>query len=355
MLISILRESKKDAKGREVENRVILTPPLITTLKKECPKAEIIVEADAGKKIGFTDEDYLNAGAKKIVSHEQALSADLVLGVKETKLEDFNKLKKNIFMSYQHFAESRERTKAALDSGAAFICLETMEKEIDGRKTFPCLAPMSEAAARVVVRHADWFALLSKHIIGSGLSQTGFKNLKVMILGAGTVGRTAAKEFGNRGYEVHLIDRPNLKKLSQSIEGAFFAVSSMYTSGINPEKLITKELLKKMTPGGCVYPVDIDQGGGIEGAFLTSLLEPFELKKIEGTEVYCFAPPNLPSLGARTTSEALGTAILPYLIEIINMGLDKAKEKNTTIRTGVNITERKITHPGLANLSPKQL
>jgi len=344
MIISILRESKKDALGREVENRVVLIPSLITKLS---PIAEVWVESGAGEKIDFKNDNYLKAGAKKIVSHNEALTADLVLGVKETKLEDFGKLKGNIFMSYQHFAESRERTNSALNSGATFICFETMEIQKDGRPYFPCLAPMSEAAARILVRHADWFALLSKRTIGSGLSQTGLKNLRVTILGAGTVGRTAAGEFGNRGYEVHLIDRPNLKKLPSSIKDSFFAVSSMYTSGRSPEKLITKGLLKTMTTGGCVYPVDIDQGGGIEGAFQTSILEPFDLKIIGGTEVYCFAPPNIPSLGARTTSEALGSAILPYIIEIANSGLEKAAENNPTIKTGINIIKGRIIHPGL--------
>ncbi len=350
MKISVLRESKVDASGREVENRVILTPSLVAELTGACPAVEIQVERGAGSKIGFTDDDYLKAGVQKIASRMEALSADLILGVKETRLEDYKDLNRNIFMSYQHFAESRERTQAAIDSGATFICLETMEKGIDGKKTFPCLAPMSEAAARVVVRHADWFALVSKKIIGSGLSQTDCKNLKVVILGAGNVGRTAAREFGNRGYEVHLIDRDNLEKLPRSIAGAFFAVSSMYTSGIKPQKLITKELLKTMLPGGCVYPVDIDQGGGIEGVFQTSILEPFDLKKIEGTEVFCFAPPNLPSLGARTTSEALGETVLPYVIEIINSGLDTAAKQDPTIKSGINISSGKITHSGLASV-----
>jgi alanine dehydrogenase len=346
MEIAVLRESKKDAQGREVENRVVLTPPLLATLKKDAPGAKILVEAGAGEKIGYSNGDYLKAGALKIVPHDEALRADLVVGVKETKTEDFPKLNKNIFFSYQHFAESKERTEAARNSGATFVCFETMEKEVGGKITFPCLAPMSEAAARVVVRHADWFALHSKRTIGCGLSQTGMKNLRVTIVGAGTVGRTAAKEFSARGYEVHMLDRPNLHKLPSSIKGSFFVVSSMYSAGRCPEKMVTKALLNEMAPGGCAYPVDIDQGGGIEGVFVTSVLEPFDLKKIEGTEIFCFAPPNLPSLGARTTSDALGSAVLPYIIEIANRGLAEAS-KNPTIRTGINIQNGELIHPGI--------
>jgi alanine dehydrogenase len=328
MKIAVLRESKLDAAGREVENRIILVPGQVLKLSKV---AEVLIEKNAGLKSGYPDAEYEKTGAR-IISHDEALSADLILGVKETKEEDFPKLKKNIFMSFQHFAESQKRTQLAQKTGATFVCLETIEVEIEGKKRFPCLAPMSEAAARVVARHADWFALHSLKTIGWG------KKLKAVILGAGMVGQTAAHELGLRGYEVHLIDRVSLKKLPSSIAGAAFAVSSMYNAGRSPEKLITKELLMTMLPGGCVYPVDIDQGGGIEGAMQTSILEPFNLPKIPGTEIFCFAPPNLPSLGARTTSEALGAAILPYVLDII---------KGKMPPGGINIENGKIIHPGL--------
>jgi alanine dehydrogenase len=126
----------------------------------------------------------------------------------------------------------------------------------------------------------------------------------------------------------------------------------MYTSGKRPEKMVTMDLLKTMLPGGCVYPIDIDQGAGVEGVIETSILEPFELPVIPGTEVFFFAPPNIPSMGARTTSEALGTVILPYLIEIINKGLEKAAEDNPVIKSGINIKDGKIAHPGLATVFP---
>lgn len=102
--------------------------------------------------------------------------------------------------------------------------------------------------------------------------------------------------------------------------------------------MISRELFKTMLSGGCVYPVDIDQGGGIEGAVQTSILEPFNLPKISGTDIFCFAPPNLPSLGARTTSEALGSVIFPYVLEIL---------KGKMPPGGINIQAGKIVHPGL--------
>lgn len=379
--IAVLRESKTDSKGREVENRVILTPRLIKEIRSSCKTIEVFVEKEAGTKIDFTNASYEEAGAK-IVPHEEALKQDLVLGIKETKQADFKKLSGNTWLSFQHFAQSKERTEEALKTSkekeTTFITLETMQSEKDGHPFFPCLAPMSEAAAKIIARHADEYALLSKKIITSGLPETGLHGTKVTILGGGSVGKTAAEEFSERGCEVFLLEKlPNRAKalekyfrsheirfpkvkvfeatpqnLRSTIRDSLFLVSAMYNSGKKPEKIVTVDLLKTMIPGGCVYPVDIDQGAGVDGVVETSILEPFDLPVIPGTEVFFFAPPNLPSMGARTASEALGTVVLPYVIEIINKGLDRAAEENPVIRTGINIKGGKIVHSGLASVFP---
>jgi alanine dehydrogenase len=379
--IAVLRESKTDSKGREVENRVILTPRLIKEIRSSCKTIEIFVEKEAGTKIDYPNSAYKEAGAK-IAEHEEALKQDLVLGIKETKQADFKKINDTIWISFQHFAQSRQRTEQALktskEKGTTFITLETMGTEKDGHPFFPCLAPMSEAAAKIIARHADEYALLTKKIITSGLPETGLHGVKVTVLGGGSVGRTAAEEFSERGCEVSLLEKnPSLTKalakyfksheirfpkvkvfeatpqnLRSSIRDSFFLVSAMYTSGKKPEKIVTVDLLKTMVPGGCVYPVDIDQGAGVEGVVETSILEPFDLPAIPKTEVFFFAPPNLPSMGARTASEALGTVVLPYVIEIINKGLDRAAQENPAIRTGINIKDGKIVHSGLASVFP---
>jgi len=379
--ISVLRESKVDSQGREIENRVIFTPYLVKEIKLKCQTVEVFVEKDAGLKIDFANASYEGAGAK-IATHDEALSRDLILAVKETETNDFEKLRNNIWVSFQHFAQSKQRTELALqtskEKGTLFIALETMQEEREGIPFFPCLAPMSEAAAKIIARHADEYALLTKKIITSGLPETGLHGAKVTILGGGSVGKTAAEEFSERGCEVTLLEKvparveflgkyfktheirfPKVKvfevtpeNLRISIRDSLFLLSAIYTSGKKPEKLVTVDLLKTMIPGGCVYPVDIDQGGGVEGVIETSLLEPFNLPVIPGTEVFFFAPPNLPSMGARTASEALGTVLLPYVNEILNQGLEKAAEENPVIKSGINIQNGKIVHPGLASVFP---
>ncbi len=339
--LAVLKEHKTDQKGREIENRVIFLPSQISEIHGHCPDLEILVESGAGQKIDIDDEAYKSAGAS-ICTHEEALIQDLVVGVKETRPDDFSLLRDNLFISFQHFAKSRDRTAAAQSTQTTYIALETMELKKEGQSHFPCLTPMSEAAAKIVARHADEFAVLKKKIITSGMDETGLHGAKVTIIGGGVAGRTAAQEFAERGCEVFLLEKnqerirelskyfaanrirfpkvnilgstsPNLKA---AISGSLFLVSAVYTAGICPDKLVTRDLLLRMEPGGCVYPIDIDQGGAVEGITETSILDPFDLPLFPGTAIHYFAPPNLPSLGAKTTSEALGKMVLPYLIKI---------------------------------------
>jgi alanine dehydrogenase len=375
--LSILKEHKTDQLGREIENRVIFLPSQIREISESCPGLKILVEEGAGQKIDIGDEAYQAAGAA-ICSHGQALCQDLVVGVKETRLDDFPGLRDNIFVSFQHFAKSRERTIAARSTKATYLALETMERIKDGQSHFPCLTPMSEAAAKIVARHADEFAILKKKIITSGMDETGLHGAKTAIIGGGAAGRTAAEEFAARGCEVFLLEknRERIKELikhfssnrsrfpkvavmessprnlQEAIRGALFLVSAVYVAGICPEKLVTKDMLRGMEPGGCVYPIDIDQGGAVEGVTETSILDPFDLPLFPGTAIHYFAPPNLPSLGAKTTSEALGKMVLPYLIEIIEKGLDQAMQADPVIASGMNIRQGRIVHGGLATVFP---
>jgi alanine dehydrogenase len=171
--LSVLRESKVDAQGREVENRVIFIPSLLKEIKTKCPKIEIYVEKDAGAKIDFPNHAYEEVGAK-IVSHDEALTKDFVLGVKETRIEDFPKLRDNLWLSYQHFAQSKERTELAVkeskEKGTIFMALETMEETREGHPFFPCLA--SEALGTMVLPYVV-------EIINQSLEKAAEENLTI--------------------------------------------------------------------------------------------------------------------------------------------------------------------------------
>jgi H+-translocating NAD(P) transhydrogenase subunit alpha len=72
------------------EARVALTPESIKKLAAS--GAEVVVEAGAGVKAGFPDEEYKNAGAS-LSGHGAVLEADVFACVNRPELDDLNKLK----------------------------------------------------------------------------------------------------------------------------------------------------------------------------------------------------------------------------------------------------------------------
>ena len=64
------------------ETRVALTPDCISMLTKE--GYEVLVEADAGKLSGFTDEQYIKSGAEIISTNKELWDrANIIVKVKE--------------------------------------------------------------------------------------------------------------------------------------------------------------------------------------------------------------------------------------------------------------------------------
>src|SRR5438094_640519 len=131
MRIGIPREIK------DGEFRVALTPRGVAALRN------VVVEPGAGLGVGFTDADYVAAGA----TLGDAWACDLVVKVKELQPPEYAKLRRGqTVFGFQHFAPEPEMLEAALASGATFIAYETVGQH-EGR--LPILAPMSAIAGRL--------------------------------------------------------------------------------------------------------------------------------------------------------------------------------------------------------------
>lgn len=340
------------------------------------PKVPIFVATGAGFGINVSDSDYRALGAK-ILKREKILQLPFVIGVKETQPGDHKIMGPGIHMTYEHFAESLDRTIKAIhtseERSVAFIALETMMKvdEKNNRRTFPTLAPMSIAAAEIVAQLLPWHFLQQNsekplRMLPSGLPSFGVPSLKAVVLGGGIVGETAAKRLAAMGLDVHLLEPnkarrdalrdknietedSNRETRKNAFKSASVLVSGVYRRGARPPKIVDRQLLNSMAEGALAYFIDIDQGGTPRLKLLpTSILEFNDLKLIPGTHVWNFSPPNLPSMAAKHTSLALGKAVFEYAKEIALKGLFAAAADNFTIRTGINIFNGKVTNQGVA-------
>ncbi|HQX45406.1 MAG TPA: alanine dehydrogenase, partial [Saprospiraceae bacterium] len=115
MIIGVPKEIKSN------ENRVALTPAGALELTKR--GHQVYVQSTAGVGSGFTNENYISAGAKILNSIEEIYHiADMIIKVKEPIESEYKLIKKDqLLFTYFHFASYEPLTNAMIQSGA--VCL----------------------------------------------------------------------------------------------------------------------------------------------------------------------------------------------------------------------------------------
>ncbi|MHB0916264.1 MAG: alanine dehydrogenase, partial [Thiobacillus sp.] len=124
---------------------------------------------------------------------------------------------------------------------------------------------------------------------------------------------------------------------------ADIVIGAAQIPGRHAPRLISRELLKRMSPGSVLVDVAIDQGGIAETSRPTTHSDPFFVA--EGIVHYCVT--NMPGAVARTATEALTHATLPYVQALAAQGL-AALDADAGLRQGLQVHAGKITHAGLA-------
>jgi alanine dehydrogenase len=356
MLIGVPKEIKNN------EYRVGMTPSGVRELVSHGHR--VMVETDAGKEIGLTDELYQQAGAEIILSVSDIFAnADMIIKVKEPQAQEREMLRSGqILFTYLHLAPDYQQTEELVASGAICIAYETVTGEHGG---LPLLAPMSEVAGRMAIQagtHA-----LEKTRGGMGILLGGVPGVapaKVVVLGGGVVGLNAARMAMGLGADVTIIDRsldrlkqldeqfgPQLKTLyatkdmvERAIVRADLVIGAVLVPGATTPKLITRDMLATMKQGAVLIDVAIDQGGCFESSHPTTHDDPTYVE--QGVIHYCVA--NMPGGVARTSTFALTNATLPFVIELANKGLKKALRENNHLLQGLNIYQGKVTYQAVA-------
>ncbi|MBI3413152.1 MAG: alanine dehydrogenase [Candidatus Aenigmarchaeota archaeon] len=344
------------------ENRVGLTPQGVNALVKAGHK--VLVEANAGRNSGFSDDEYRKEGAT-IVERAQEVYAesDIVVKVKEPQKSEFNLLMENqILFTYLHLAAEPEVAKMLLERKITGVAYETIEL-VDG--STPLLAPMSEVAGRMSIQIGMHYLEKTNGGFGKLLSGVpGVLPAKVTIIGTGVVGINAAKTAMGIGADVTIIGRnpaqlrmiddtfggriktlfSNAYNIEKAVSESDLLVGAVYLTGESAPKLVTRAMVKKMRTGSVIVDVAIDQGGCIETSKPTSHQNPIYVE--EGVTHYCVT--NMPGAVPNTSTLALANATLPYLLKIANQGLENAAKKDPSISKGINTYRGMLTNKGVA-------
>jgi alanine dehydrogenase len=131
--------------------------------------------------------------------------------------------------------------------------------------------------------------------------------------------------------------------IADSLAQADIVVGAAQIPGRHAPRLISHALLKKMPPGSVLVDVAIDQGGIAETSRPTTHSNPFFIA--EDIVHYCVT--NMPGAVARTATDALTHATLPYVQALATQGL-VALEADAGLKAGMLVHAGKITHLGLA-------
>ncbi len=356
MEVGILKEIKQK------ENRVAMTPAGVEQMSAHGHK--VLVETTAGEGSGFSDEDYVKAGASVAKTAKEVYdSCEMVMKVKEPLPVEYDLIREGqIVFTYFHFAASEELTRAVMKSKCTAIAYETVKKP---NGTLPLLTPMSEVAGRMAIQEGAKY--LEKTYGGKGVLLSGVPGVNsgtVVIIGGGIVGTNAAKMACGLGAKVYMLDS-NLDRLRylsdvmpkncfvlmsnpatirKLLPEADLLVGAVLIPGAMAPRLVTREMLGLMKKGSVIVDVAIDQGGCIETARPTTHDDP--IFEVDGIIHYCVA--NMPGAVSMTSTMALTNATLPYALQIADKGYRKAAEENLEIAYGINMIEGRLTCPAVA-------
>ena len=358
MKVGIPKEIKNN------ENRVGMTPAGVAELTHR--GHEVSVQHTAGEGSGFSDDEYIKAGASILPTIEAVYrECDMIVKVKEPIEPEYELVRPSqLLFTYFHFACEKELTDAMLKSGAVCLAYETVQLP---NGSLPLLQPMSEVAGRMATLNGAYYLQKTKGGKGKLISGVpGVSPAKVLVLGGGVVGEAAAMMAAGLGADVTIADisLPRLRQLDietpanvhtlyssehnirQMLPTVDIIVGSVLVPGDKTPHLITREMLHLMEPGTVLVDVAIDQGGCFETSRPTTHSDPVYIE--EGIVHYCVA--NIPGAVPNTSTLALTNATLRYAIALADKGWRQACKDDSALAKGLNIVEGQVVYKAVADV-----
>jgi alanine dehydrogenase len=325
------------------EGRVALVPEACQVLTAAGHR--VYMESGAGMGSGYSDQDYLDAGVE-VVDDKATLfkAAELIVKVKQPLEEGLKYLhSRHCVFSFLHLAPQPVLTRQLCDIGLTAVAFEAV---VDARGARPLLAPMSKIAGRLAVIGGAGYLFQNnggKGILLGGIDSTDRGN--VVVMGAGVAGEHAVAAAVALGAEITVFDlnRDRLQQLesryanckgvlsteaavADAVRAADLVVSAVMVAGRRAPVVIRQSMLDSMSAGSVIVDIAIDQGGSVENIHATSYEQPVYAQN----DVLFEAVPNMPGAVPRTASQALSAAVLPYVIELLEKGLDDSSLKPAT-------------------------
>lgn len=309
------------------ENRIALTPSSVQTLIAHGHR--VVIEQGAGKKAGFNDHEYSEAGAEIAYGKPEVFQCNILLKVAPPSLDELDMLRPNQILISPIHLPTLEIDYLAKLRNKRVIAL-AMEYIQDASGEYPIVHTLSEIAGSSAILTAA--ELLSTTNNGRGILLGGVAGVppaKVVILGAGVVAEYAVRTALGLGAEVRIFDNNihqltllqnrigrrlytssiNNNVLAEQLRTTDVAIGALFAdSGATP-CIVSEDMIAQMRKGSVIVDVSIDQGGCFATSHVTSHDKPTFIKY----DVIHYCVPNIPSRVAYTASMAVSNILTPLL------------------------------------------
>ena len=310
MLIAVPKETKVG------ESRTPLTPECVKKLTRM--GAEISVESSVGMNIGYTDEDYRQAGAKIVSDKIELLEfADVVLRVQKPLLSEVQLLKPgSIHVSFLDPFNEPDLVNALMKRSISSVSMEMIPRSTRSQK-MDALSSQANLSGYVMVMKAAQYL---PSVMPMMMTPAGtLKPAKVFVIGAGVAGLQAIATAKRLGAQVTAFDtRTEVAEQVKSVGAKFLDIDlgetgstkDGYAKALTPEQLeiqktaqrevivssdvvittaqifgrkppviVPKDFVQAMKPGSVVIDMAAESGGNVEGS------KPGEVVNINGVQI----------------------------------------------------------------------
>ncbi|GAA3607389.1 alanine dehydrogenase [Flavivirga amylovorans] len=315
------------------EKRVCLTPDAVFALVSNGHK--VLLESGAGHGASFSDKDYSEAGAEITKDTAKVFACPMILKVEPPSIDQIKLINPQTILisALQIKTQSKKYFEALASKRVTALAFEFIR---DGDGTYPAVKSLSEIAGTASVLIAS--ELLSDAKDGNGLmfgNISGVPPIKVVILGAGTVGEFATRSSIGLGADVKVFDNSitKLRRIQANLGRPFF------TSTLTPKNLtkalkrcdvvigairgtnrapviVSDAMVQSMKKGAIIIDVSIDMGGCFETSEVTTHKKPTFIKH----DVIHYCVPNILARYSRTASVSISNIFTPYLLKIAEDG-----------------------------------
>ena len=358
MIIGIPKELK------DKETRVGLIPKWVFRLTEQ--GHTVYIQKGLAEPAGIADVEYINVGAKVLETMEDVYNAcEMIVKFKDLMPGDLEMpfRKGQMLFTAFHMAEGTakpEQVKRLLEAGITGVSYE-VTRYPDGSRALT--RPMGEIAGRMAPILGTQY--IQRQYGGSGVSVvpiTGVKRARIVILGGGHAGLSAAQVAEGLGAEVvvfeksiarleylrnilHHTDLRYMDKISFAAEvaRADILINCIYSYPGLEVPIVTREMVRTMRKGSVI--VDLEGEGIIETAKYTTISDPYFIE--EG--IVHVGVTNIPAMVPDAANETFSRYIFPIVEDTANYGLKEACKRNPVLRSGVIMVNGKITQKEVAD------